>query len=59
MDGLSTNLLPGAIGGLAPAIVRLDSIATNGKTFTWSLSYIVISIVFAGLAGSCRVSELT
>ena len=51
MDILSNYFALGAIGGLAPEIVRLWSIATNGQTFTWSWFYIIISIIFACLAG--------
>lgn len=51
MDLLSNYFALGAIGGLAPEIVRLYSIRTNPQTFTWSWFYIIISIIFACLAG--------
>jgi hypothetical protein len=55
MDILSNHFLLGAIGGLAPEAVRLYSIARNRETFTWSWFYIIVSIVFACLAGLVAV----
>jgi hypothetical protein len=43
--------LVGAAGALAPEIVRLFNIAQDGKKFTWSWFYVVVSILFAALGG--------
>jgi hypothetical protein len=51
----STCFLLGAAGGLAPEIVRLYSIATSGNSFTWSWFYIIVSVIFACLAGLVAV----
>ena len=51
MDPKLLIFLLGAAGALAPEIIRLWTIAKAGKRMTWSWSYIVVSILFAGLGG--------
>lgn len=41
----------GAVGGLAPEIVRLYEIARQGGQFRISTFYVVMSLIFAALAG--------
>jgi hypothetical protein len=46
----------GAIGALAPEIVRLYTLATDGKTFAWSPAlYIPMSLLIAALGGFIAV----
>ncbi len=56
MDTTTKLFLLGALGAVAPEIVRLYSIATGrGQGFTWSWSYIGISFAFACLGGVVAV----
>jgi hypothetical protein len=53
-DGMTTwelNFLLGAVGGLAPEIVRQLNIARRGREFTWSWYLLIASAVYAMLAG--------
>ena len=45
----------GAVGALAPEIVRLYSIRSNPEKFNWSVFYLVISLLFCGLGGLIAV----
>ena len=51
MDPKLLIFLLGAAGALAPEVIRLWTIARAGDRMTWSWSYIVVSILFAGLGG--------
>jgi hypothetical protein len=50
MDG-SVAFFLGAVGALAPEIMRLYSIRTQSERFQWSFFYFGISAVFACLGG--------
>ena len=43
--------LLGAIGALAPEVVRQVNVLRNGGTYTWSPSLIFFSLIYAGIAG--------
>ena len=43
--------LLGAIGALAPEVVRQVNILRDGGTYTWSPSLIFFSLIYAGIAG--------
>lgn len=45
----------GALGALAPEVIRLYRLATDKGTFTWTALYVVMSIVFAGIGGVIAV----
>jgi hypothetical protein len=53
-DGMPTwelNFLLGAVGGLAPEVVRHVNLARRGQEFTWSWYLLIASVLYAGLAG--------
>ena len=43
--------LLGALGALAPEVVRQVNVLRDGGTYTWSPSLIVFSLLYAGIAG--------
>jgi hypothetical protein len=47
----STIFLLGALGALAPEIVRLYSMRNSPSRFRWSWFYLVVSLLFASLGG--------
>jgi hypothetical protein len=44
-------LLLGALGALAPEIVRLYTIRRSPEKFEWSSFYLIVSLLYAGLGG--------
>lgn len=45
----------GAVGALAPEIVRLYELRTNPSRFRWSWFYVTVSLLFAALGGVLAV----
>ncbi|AWM01344.1 hypothetical protein [Bradyrhizobium amphicarpaeae] len=43
--------LLGALGAIAPEVVRQVNVLRNGGTYTWSPSLIFFSLVYAAIAG--------
>jgi ABC-type transport system involved in cytochrome c biogenesis permease subunit len=47
--------LLGAVGALAPEIIRLYEIRNDPQRFTWSWFYLIVSILFVALGGFVAV----
>lgn len=45
----------GAVGGAAPEIIRLYALKNTPNQFTWSTFYLIVSLLFVGLAGLVAV----
>jgi hypothetical protein len=51
MSSWQQNFALGAIGALAPEVIRQLNIARQGQTFTWSWFLLVASLTYAAIAG--------
>jgi hypothetical protein len=51
MTDWQLHFLLGAIGALAPEVVRLRTVFINGGEYTWSRSLVIFSILYAAIAG--------